>query len=103
MFALLVVLAQPRLRVRRAMRMVADKGEFRVLLDDYGVVVSTAVSVTELGWRDQRYHLETPGLFLLLGGNEETRVLTMVPKRGAEDVRRLGELIERHAAALVLD
>ncbi|MFJ6619780.1 hypothetical protein ACIQOW_19660 [Kitasatospora sp. NPDC091335] len=42
-------------------------------------------------------------LFPLLGGNEETRVLTMPPKRGAEDVRRLGELIGRHATAVVLD
>ncbi|MFE7527135.1 hypothetical protein ACFU7Y_15605 [Kitasatospora sp. NPDC057542] len=102
-FALLVVLALPGLRVRRVMRVVADKGEFRVVLDDYGVVVSTAASVTELGWPDQCYHLETPGMFLLLGGSEETGVVTMLPKRGTEDVRRLGELIDRHAAALVLD
>ncbi|MEV7188891.1 hypothetical protein [Kitasatospora sp. NPDC093102] len=99
--ALLVVLAQSRVRVRRVMRRVADKGEFRVVLDDYGVVVSTAVAVTELGWPDQCYHLETPGMFLLLGGSEETGVLTMLPKRGTEDVRRLRELIDRHTAVLV--
>ncbi|MFE4976750.1 hypothetical protein ACFRAR_32190 [Kitasatospora sp. NPDC056651] len=60
-------------------------------------------SVTELGWPEQRYHLETPGLFLLLGGSEDTGVMTMLPKRGVEDSRRLVELIDRHAKALVLD
>ncbi|MET8543819.1 YcxB family protein, partial [Kitasatospora sp. NPDC004799] len=97
------VLLAPRRRVRQAMRMVADKGAFRVLLDDDGVVVGNEVSVAEFGWPDQRYHLETPGLFLLLGGDEETRVLTMVPKRGTEDVGQLRELIERHSVALVPD
>ncbi|MFE4513980.1 hypothetical protein ACFRMQ_07235 [Kitasatospora sp. NPDC056783] len=99
--ALLLLLAPPRLQLRRVTRLAADKGEFRVLVDDYGVVVENEDSVTELGWPEQRYHLETPGLLLLLGGSEETGVLTMLPKRGIEDVRRLEELIDRHATALV--
>ncbi|MFJ6772574.1 YcxB family protein [Kitasatospora sp. NPDC091257] len=103
MVALLVVLAGPGTRVRRVTRAAADKGEFRVLLDDDGVVVSTEASVTEFSWPEQRYYLETPRLFLLLTGNEETGVLTMLPKRGADDLRGLGELIDRHATALVPD
>ncbi|MEU1285182.1 YcxB family protein [Kitasatospora sp. NPDC005856] len=103
LFALLTVFVSLRPRVRRVARVAADKGEFRVLLDDYGVVVDTAASVTELGWPEQRYYLETPGLFLLMAGSEDTGVVTMLPKRGVEDVRQLGELIERHAVALVLD
>ncbi|MFD4658833.1 YcxB family protein [Kitasatospora sp. NPDC058444] len=102
-FALLVAFEWPRWRVRRIVRAAADKGEFRILLDDYGVVVSTAAGDTELDWPEQRYFLETPRLFLLLGGKEETGVLTTLPKRGVEDVRQLAELIERHATALVLD
>ncbi|MGW7447275.1 YcxB family protein [Kitasatospora sp. NPDC054795] len=101
--ALLVVLAVPWTRVRRATRAAEDKGEFRVLLDDDGVVVSTEASVTEFAWPEQRYYLETPRLFLLLSGNEEAGVLTVLPKRGADDLRGLGELIDRHATALVPD
>ncbi|MFD5436725.1 YcxB family protein [Kitasatospora sp. NPDC127067] len=100
---LLVVLAGPGTRVRRVARAAEDKGEFRVLLDDDGVVVSTEASVTEFAWPEQRYYLETPRLFLLLSGNEEAGVLTMLPKRGADDLRGLGELIDRHATALVPD
>ncbi|WP_316527647.1 hypothetical protein [Kitasatospora brasiliensis] len=99
--ALLLVVMPPRAHVRRMVRLVADRGEFLVLLDEHGVVVGNAVSVTEFGWPEQRYYLETGGMFLLLGGNEETGVLTMLPKRGVADVRRLGELIDRHATALV--
>lgn len=102
-FALHIAFVSPRLRVRRVMRRAADKGEFRILLDDDGVVVVNEDSVTELGWPEQRYYLETPGMFLLLGGSEETGELTMLPRRGVEDVRQVGELIERHAVALVLD
>lgn len=100
---LLVVLAGPATRVRRVTRTAREKGEFRVLLDDQGVVVSTEASVTEFAWSEQRYYLETPRLFLLLKGSEETGVLTMLPKRGVDDLRGLAELIDRHATALVRD
>ncbi|MEU3572154.1 hypothetical protein AB0E96_27570 [Kitasatospora sp. NPDC036755] len=99
----LLMFTMPRRRVRRVTRMAADKGEFRVLLDGQGVVVSSEESVTQLAWAEQRYFLETPGLFLLMGGDEETRVLTLLPKRGIADVRELCELIDRHATALVPD
>ncbi|MFI2607472.1 hypothetical protein [Kitasatospora sp. NPDC018619] len=97
----LAVASQPWRLVRRVVRLAADKGEFRILLDEYGVAVGTAEAVTELSWPEQRYHLETPRMFLLLGGDEETGVLTMLPKRGVEDVRALRELVERYSVALV--
>ncbi|MBO1419873.1 hypothetical protein, partial [Streptomyces sp. FH025] len=96
--ALVVAVGLPWLRLRRVMRMVADKGEFRVVLDEVGVTVSNAVSVMPLAWREQPYYLETPELFVLLGGDEETHVLTVLPKRGTPDRRLLGELIARHAS-----
>ncbi|MFJ7910886.1 hypothetical protein [Kitasatospora sp. NPDC096204] len=99
----LVLFGPSRIQARRVTRRVADKGEFRVLLDECGVVVSHEASDTLLGWPEQRYFLETRELFLLLAGAEEPGVVTVLPKRGAEDLRGLGQLIDRHAEALVLD
>jgi hypothetical protein len=82
---------------------VADKGEFRVLLDEAGATVVNAVSVTPVAWREQPYYLETPELFVLLSGGEETHVLVVLPKRGTGEPRRLGELIARHATVPVPD
>ncbi|MFG2910485.1 hypothetical protein ACGF13_36245 [Kitasatospora sp. NPDC048286] len=101
--ALWALFAPSRIQARRVVRKVADKGEFRVLLDECGVVVSHEASDTLLGWPEQRYFLETRELFLLLAGAEEPGVVTVLPKRGVEDVRGLGQLIGRHAEALVPD
>ncbi|MGW3076025.1 hypothetical protein [Kitasatospora sp. NPDC001132] len=65
--------------------------------------MSHEASDTLLGWPEQRYFLETRELFLLLAGAEEPGVVTVLPKRGVEDVRVLGQLIGRHAEALVPD
>ncbi|MFI9363281.1 hypothetical protein ACIG5E_19835 [Kitasatospora sp. NPDC053057] len=102
LFVLVVpaVLGLPRWQVRQAMRAVADRGEFRVMLDDAGLTVANAESVTPLSWPEQRYHLEAPELFPLLGGDEEIGVMTVLPKRGTDDPGRLGELIARHSSAL---
>ncbi|MFD8704085.1 hypothetical protein ACFV1W_15930 [Kitasatospora sp. NPDC059648] len=102
LFALIVpaVLGAPRWQVRQAVRAVADRGEFRVVPDGAGLTVANAESVTTLSWSEQRYHLETPELFLLLGGDEETGVMTLLPKRGTDEPARLGELTARHTSAL---
>ncbi|QEV03121.1 hypothetical protein [Kitasatospora aureofaciens] len=96
----LLVLGMPWLRGWQARRLAAGKGEFRVLVDAAGMTVTNAVSSTVLGWRELPDHLETPELFVLLGGNERTPTLTVLPKRGTDDSGRLGELIARHSSAL---
>ncbi|MEV8325520.1 YcxB family protein [Kitasatospora sp. NPDC056731] len=95
--ALLLVVGLPWLQLRQVRRMAADKGEFRIVLGEAGVTVTNAVSSTELAWRELPYYLETPELFVLLGGDEQTHVLTLLPKRGTGDPGRLGALIARHA------
>ncbi|WBP90685.1 hypothetical protein [Kitasatospora cathayae] len=99
-FFALLVLARPWLRAWQARRLAADKGEFRVLVDEAGVTVTNAVSSTVLDWRELPYYLETPEQFVLLGGNEQTHTLTVLPKRGTDEPGRLGELIAWRSSAL---
>lgn len=83
--ALLLVVGPPWLQLRQVRRMAADKGEFRIVLGEAGVTVTNAVSSTEIAWWELPHYLETPGLFVLLGGGEQTHVLTLLPKRGTGD------------------
>ncbi|MFJ2867549.1 YcxB family protein [Kitasatospora sp. NPDC087314] len=97
----LLLVGLPWLQLRQVRRLAADKGEFRIVLGEAGVTVTTALSSTELAWRELPHYLETPELFVLLGGDEETYVLALLPKRGTADPGRLGELIARRATVPV--
>ncbi|MER7755886.1 hypothetical protein [Kitasatospora sp. NPDC097643] len=99
LLVLLLVAGLPRLQTWQAARLAAGKGELRVVVGADGVTVDNNATSTVHIWPELPHYLETPGLFLLLGGDANTHVLVLLPKRGTEDPSRLGALIARHASA----
>ncbi|MFE6547739.1 YcxB family protein [Streptomyces sp. NPDC057746] len=73
-------------------------GQCRMVADDRGTVTTGERASSTIDWTVFREFLETPGHFVLLGGDRATSV-TVVPKRGARehaDVDRLRALLDRH-------
>ncbi|MEU7135741.1 YcxB family protein [Streptomyces sp. NPDC046261] len=73
-----------RTTARRMFSIVEPYGQCRVAADDRGMAsTGERVSFTH-DWTVFREYLETPGLFVLLGG-ERAAGVSVVPKRGAQD------------------
>ncbi|MFJ2777052.1 YcxB family protein [Kitasatospora sp. NPDC087315] len=95
----LLLLALPWLQARQFHRLTEGKGEYRAVVDDSGVTVSTEQSSSTLTWQAAPRFVETPRLFVLLSGDRNASCLTLLPKRGiaeGADVDRLRAVLERH-------
>jgi hypothetical protein len=91
-----------RTMARRMFSIVEPYGQCRMVADDRGAVsTGERVSFT-IEWTVFREYLETPGLFVLLGG-ERAAGVAVLPKRGAQDpadVDRLRAILDRHLKRL---
>ncbi|WP_416973678.1 YcxB family protein [Streptomyces sp. 4F14] len=87
---------------RRLFSIVGPYGQCRMVADDRGAVsTGERVSFT-VEWTVFREYLETPGLFVLLGGDRAAGV-AVLPKRGAQDpadVDRLRGILDRNLKRL---
>jgi hypothetical protein len=89
--------------VRRLRAMAAGMADFtepygqtRLVADDRGAVTTGEQASSTLEWTVFREYLETPGLFVLLGGDGAAG-LAVLPKRGARDeadVARLRKILD---------
>ncbi|WP_063749019.1 hypothetical protein [Streptomyces sp. NRRL B-24484] len=89
----------PWLQARQFHRLTADKGEFRVVADSTGITVANLHSTTTLAWAAAPRHVETHELFVLFSGDKNASCLTVLPKRGTDDVDGLRALLARHRPA----
>jgi hypothetical protein len=91
-----------RTMARRMFSVVEPYGQCRMVADDRGVVsTGERVSFT-VDWAVFRDYLETPGLFVLLGGDRAAGV-AVLPKRGAQnpaDIDRLRAILDRNLKRL---
>lgn len=91
-----------RTMARRMFSVVESYGLCRMVADDRGTVsTGERVSFT-VDWTVFREYLETPGLFVLLGGDRAAGV-AVLPKRGAQDladVDRLRAILDRNLKRL---
>ncbi|MGW1722695.1 YcxB family protein [Streptomyces sp. NPDC002306] len=91
-----------RTMARRMFSVVESYGRCRMVADDRGAVsTGERVSFT-VDWTVFREYLETPGLFVLLGGDRAAGV-AVLPKRGAQDpadVDRLRAILDRNLKRL---
>ncbi|QNP71713.1 YcxB family protein [Streptomyces roseirectus] len=91
-----------RTMARRMFSVVEPYGRCRMVADDRGAVsTGERVSMT-VDWAVFREYLETPRLFVLLGGDRAAG-LAVLPKRGAQDpadVDRLRAILDRNLKRL---
>ncbi|MFD5429635.1 hypothetical protein [Streptomyces sp. NPDC127084] len=83
---------------RRMFSILEPYGECRTVADERGAVTTAERASFSFEWTVHREYLETPGLFVLLGGDQASSV-GVLPKRGAqgpEDVDRVREILDRH-------
>ncbi|SHL39399.1 MULTISPECIES: YcxB family protein [Streptomyces] len=95
-----ILLGQTGLQARSFHRLAAAKGEQRIVVDESGVTVSTAQATHSLSWPATPRYVETPGIFLLLSGDENASTMTLLPKRGlgaATDVDRLRAVLDQYS------
>lgn len=91
-----------RTMARRMFNVMEPYGQCRMVADDHGVVTSGERASFSVDWAVFREYLETPGLFVLLGGDRDSSV-TVLPKRGAQDdadVDRLRAILDRNLKRL---
>ncbi|MGD3109447.1 YcxB family protein [Streptomyces sp. YGL11-2] len=95
----LLALGQSRLQARSFHRLAASKGEQHIVVDESGVSVSTSQATNTHTWQATPRYVETPGMFLLLSGDENASTMTLLPKRGlsaADDTDRLRAVLDQH-------
>jgi hypothetical protein len=91
-----------RTMARRMFSVVEPYGRCRMVADDRGAVSTGERASFTVDWSVFREYLETPGLFVLLGGDRAAGV-AVLPKRGARtpaDVDRLREILDRNLKRL---
>lgn len=91
-----------RTMARRMFSMVEPYGQCRMVADDRGAVTTGERASFSMDWMVFREYLETPGLFVLLGG-ERAAGVALLPKRGAQDpadVDRLRAILDRNLKRL---
>lgn len=96
MYALL-----PPLQGRQVYQILAPQGEFRTVVDDTGVRVTSRDSETAYGWPMLTRYTETDALFVLMTPDKHGVGIVVLPKRGAgepADVDRLRAVLDRSSA-----
>ncbi|GGZ05032.1 hypothetical protein CP967_16555 [Streptomyces nitrosporeus] len=91
-----------RTMARRMFSMVQSYGQCRMVADDRGAVTTGEQASFSMDWSVFREYLETPGLFVLLGGDRAAGV-AVLPKRGAQgpaDVDLLRVVLDRNLKRL---
>ncbi|MFE1285853.1 YcxB family protein [Streptomyces sp. NPDC058751] len=91
-----------RVMAHRMFSVVEPYGQCRMVADDRGAVSTGERASFTVDWTVFREYLETPGLFVLLGGDRAAGV-AVLPKRGAQDpadVDRLREILDRNLKRL---
>ncbi|MCX4973193.1 YcxB family protein [Streptomyces sp. NBC_00620] len=91
-----------RTMARRMFSVVEPYGQCRMVADDRGAVSTGERASFTVEWTVFREYLETPALFVLLGG-ERAAGVAVLPKRGAqnpEDVDRLRAILDRNLKRL---
>ncbi|WP_051828117.1 YcxB family protein [Streptomyces bicolor] len=91
-----------RTMARRMHSMVEPYGEARMVADERGSVTTGERASFSMHWVVFREYLETPGLFVLLGGDRAAGV-AVLPKRGAQDaadIDRLRAILDRNLKRL---
>ncbi|MFF9806912.1 YcxB family protein [Streptomyces coeruleorubidus] len=91
-----------RTMARRMFSMVEPYGQCQTVANDRGAVTTGERASFSMDWTVFREYLETPGLFVLLGGDRAAGV-ALLPKRGAQDpadVDRLRAILERNLKRL---
>ncbi|MGW2563092.1 YcxB family protein [Streptomyces sp. NPDC001514] len=87
---------------RRMFSIVEPYGQCHMVADDRGAVSTGERMSSTTEWTVFREYLETPGLFVLLGG-ERAAGVAVLPKRGAQDpgdVDRLRAILDRNLKRL---
>ncbi|MFD0009196.1 YcxB family protein [Streptomyces sp. NPDC127178] len=80
--------------------MVAPQGEFRAVVDDTGVRVTSRDSETIHRWPMITRYAETDALYVLMTPDKYSVGIVVLPKRGAPepaDVDRLRVILDQHA------
>ncbi|MEU3049965.1 YcxB family protein [Streptomyces sp. NPDC006984] len=73
-----------RTMARRMFSVAQPYGQCRTVVDGGGMVTTAERASFSMDWTVYREYLETPGLFVLMGGDRATGV-GVLPKRGAAD------------------
>ncbi|MGW4759341.1 YcxB family protein [Streptomyces chartreusis] len=90
----------PALQGRQVYRMVAPQGEFRAVVDDTGVRVTSRDSETMHRWPMITRYAETDALYVLMTPDKYSVGIVVLPKRGAAepaDVDRLRVILDQNA------
>jgi len=91
-----------RTMARRMFSVMEPYGHCRMVADNRGAVTTGERASFTVDWGVFREYLETPGLFVLLGG-ERAAGVAVLPKRGAQnpaDVDRLRAILDRNLKRL---
>ncbi|MGW5274303.1 YcxB family protein [Streptomyces sp. NPDC004044] len=91
--------AVPRLQARQLHRLSERQGDFRAVVDETGIRLTTAHSSAALDWHLYPHYVETPELFVLLSADKSAVGVVLLPKRGLsnpEDAGRLRAILDRH-------
>jgi hypothetical protein len=101
--AVLGLVVLPWLRARHLQRCAAARGEYRTVVDGWGVTVTTEQGSDLARWARMARYAETPGSFVLLGAGSYAPASILLPKRGAPtpaDVDRLRSILDRNLERL---
>ncbi|MCX4693443.1 YcxB family protein [Streptomyces sp. NBC_01408] len=93
----------PRLQARAFGGMLEKVGEVLTVVDDSGVLATTADTQTRIGWSAQPAYAETDRAFVMLSADKQAVGMTCLPKRGAQDpadIDRLRAVLDRNLKRL---
>ncbi|MER6612395.1 YcxB family protein [Streptomyces xantholiticus] len=89
----------PQLQARQLHQMAALQGEFRAVVDDNGIRLTTRDSDATTNWSVYSRYVEADDVFVLLTGDKHGVGIMVLPKRGAAEpavVERLRGMLDRH-------
>ncbi|UYQ62031.1 YcxB family protein [Streptomyces peucetius] len=89
----------PQIQARQLHQMAARQGEFRAVVDDGGIRLTSRDGDATSKWGMYSRYAETDDVFVLLTGDKHGVGLMVLPKRGAADtaaVERLRTLLTTH-------
>lgn len=93
----------PRIQARAFGGLLEKVGEARTVVDESGVLVTTADTQTRIAWAAQPSYAETDLVFVLFSADKQAVGMTVLPKRGVQDpadVDRLRAILDRNLKRL---